>query len=258
VLKVFHPEALKTGSVIYLDREEAHHLFHVLRANDKEKLVILNGHGCYAEGHVLDCKTQAIKIDSVHWVAGNPITLCPALLKNKAMDFLIREATAIGVEKIIPICAQNSEVKIKNIAEKQMHWNRMAREACKQSGNPHLPTIEMPQKPRDLQLSVPTFVAAIRENAQNIFHYQSAIKNNPIAILIGPEGDFSEREYQCFAQKNFYFVRLGKNILRAETAALYLLSTIDQMRVLPWSSAAVRKDPPPGHSQGDLPRGSAP
>lgn len=230
MLKVFYPRALERGSVIYLDPEEAHHLFHVLRANDKEQLIILNGHGYCAKGHILDCKIQAIQIDSVHFVTGNPITLYPALLKNKAMDFLIREAAAIGVEKIIPLCAQNSQVKIQNIAEKQMHWNRIAREACKQSGNPYLPTIEMPQKSMDLQVSVPTFVAAIRKNAQNIFYYQSIIENHPIAILVGPEGDFSEEEYQCFIQKNFYFVRLCKNILRAETAALYLLSVIDQMR----------------------------
>jgi 16S rRNA (uracil1498-N3)-methyltransferase len=230
VLKVFHPGPLERGSSIYLEREEAHHLFHVLRASSNEKIIVLDGRGCYAEGHILNCHTQEIAIDSVHFAQGSSITLCPALLKNKAMDLLIREATAIGVSKIIPLYTQNSEIKIQNIAEKQTHWIRIAREACKQSGNPHLPTFEIPQKLKDLQLSVPTFVAALRKDAKNIFHYQSEIKNNPIAILIGPEGDFSEQEYRELVEKNFYFVHLGKHILRAETAALYLLSVIDNIR----------------------------
>jgi 16S rRNA (uracil1498-N3)-methyltransferase len=148
------------------------------------------------------------------------------------MDLCIREATAIGVARIIPLLTQNSTVKIQNIIEKQIHWNRIAREASKQSGSPYLPIIEIPQKLMALQLSTPTFVAALREDAKNIVHYQSEINNNPIALLIGPEGDFSEQEYQYLAQNNVYFVRLGKHILRAETAALYLLSTIDHI----WSS----------------------
>jgi 16S rRNA (uracil1498-N3)-methyltransferase len=229
VLKIFYPEVVEAEAVIHLDRDEAHHLFHVLRASKGEKVTVLDGRGSYAKGHILDCKTQEIKIDSVHFAEGKKITLCPSLLKNKAMDLLIREATAIGVEKIIPLHTHNSETKIQNITEKQIHWNHIAREACKQSGNPYLPIIEMPQNLKELQLSPPAFVAALRENAKNIFHYQSEIKNNPITILIGPEGDFSEWEYQYFLENNVHFVHLGKNILRAETAALYLLSVIDHI-----------------------------
>ncbi|MDR1590762.1 MAG: 16S rRNA (uracil(1498)-N(3))-methyltransferase [Puniceicoccales bacterium] len=216
---------MEERSLVHLDREETHHLFHVLRATRGEKVILLNGHGYYAEGHIHE--TQGIVIDGVHFAESSKITLCPALLKNKAMDFLIREATAIGVAKIIPIYTQNSEVKIQNVAEKQMHWNHIAREACKQSGNPYLPFIEMPRKLKDLACSMPVFVSALRGNPKNIFHYQSEIKNNPIAILVGPEGDFSEREYQYFEQSNFHFIHLGRYVLRAETAALYLLSVID-------------------------------
>jgi 16S rRNA (uracil1498-N3)-methyltransferase len=231
VLKVFHPEVLEEGSIIHLNGKEAHHLFHVLRANDGEKIIILNGQGHYAEGHIFDSKTQQVKIDSVHFMEKNKIMLCPSLLKNRAMDFLIREATAIGVGKIIPLIAERSEVKIngQTAMEKQLHWNSIAKEACKQSGNPHLPIIEMPQKLTHIKFPSTTFIAALRENAQNIFSHQSEIKNNPIAVLIGPEGDFSESEYQYFSQKNFHFIHLGKNILRSETAALYLLSVIDHM-----------------------------
>jgi 16S rRNA (uracil1498-N3)-methyltransferase len=225
VLRAFYPGPLQEESIVHLDREETHHLFHVLRATEGEKVVLLDGHGYYAEGHIH--KAQEIAIDSVHFAESSKIILCPALLKNKAMDFLIREATAIGVARIIPLQTQNSEIKIQNIAEKQTHWNHIAREACKQSGNPYLPIIEVPQKLKDFQCPMPVFVAALRGNTKNIFHFLSEIRSSPIALLIGPEGDFSEQEYQYFEENNFHFIHLGKHVLRAETAALYLLSIVD-------------------------------
>jgi 16S rRNA (uracil1498-N3)-methyltransferase len=229
VLRAFYSGKLERGVQICLEEDEAHHLFHVLRAKSGESVMILNGQGSYAHAHVIDSKSQKIIVDDLAHATLSNITLCPALLKSKAMDFLIREATAIGIAKIIPLCTQNSEVKIQNIADKQVHWNRVVREACKQSGNPYLPIIEIPRKLKDLQFSIPTFVAALHKNSKNIFQYQSEIKNNPIAILIGPEGDFSEEEYYDLGQKNFHFIHLGKHILRAETAALYLLSVIDHI-----------------------------
>jgi 16S rRNA (uracil1498-N3)-methyltransferase len=230
VLRVFHRGILEEGIEIHLSDDEAHHLFRVLRANAGEKIMVLNGQGCRAYAYVSDLAAQTITIERLEFTPPSKITLCPALLKNKAMDFLIREATAIGVAKIIPLYTQHSEVKIHNIYEKQNHWNHIAQEACKQSGNPYLPPIEMPKKLEDVSFPPNTFVAALRGNTQNIFSYQREIKNHPISILIGPEGDFSEQEYQYFSENSFYFIHLGKNILRAESAALYFLSVVDHLK----------------------------
>jgi 16S rRNA (uracil1498-N3)-methyltransferase len=129
VLRVFYEEILEKGAEIILKGEEAHHLFRVLRAKFGEKVILLNGRGYRAYGRVVDSGAQKIAIDDLEYIPPSEIILCPALLKNKAMDFLIREATAIGVGKIILFYAQNSEVKIQNIAEKQVHWNSIARQS---------------------------------------------------------------------------------------------------------------------------------
>jgi 16S rRNA (uracil1498-N3)-methyltransferase len=167
----------------------------------------------------------------VYFAEKNRIILYPALLKKKAMDFLIREATAIGVAEIIPIITEHSLIKIdgKAIAEKQFHWNNIAKEACKQSGNPNLPYIEIPQPIEQINFTRPTVVASLQKVTKDIFFYKDIIVNGTINLMIGPEGDFSEREYQYFLDRNAHFVYLGRNILRSETAALYLLSVIDHI-----------------------------
>ncbi|MDR1303298.1 MAG: 16S rRNA (uracil(1498)-N(3))-methyltransferase [Puniceicoccales bacterium] len=232
MLRVFHCGILERQSIIRLDPKEAHHLFRVLRAGDGEKVAILDGCGRYAEGHIVDRKTQEIAIDDLHFARGSRIALYPALLKSGAMDFLIREATAIGVGAIIPLATEHAAVKmdVKMAAKKQLHWNNIAREACKQSGNPVLPAIELPQKIEQIDFARPTFLAALRQPTTDLFRHESAVKSGAINLIIGPEGDFSEREYRLFSEKNAHFIRLGPHILRAETAALYLLSAVDYLR----------------------------
>jgi 16S rRNA (uracil1498-N3)-methyltransferase len=232
MLRAFYSGKLEKQSTIRLDPEEAHHLFRVLRASDGEKVTLLDGRGCYGDGRVIDRKTQTIAIDDLHYARGNGITLYPALLKNRAMDWLIREATAIGVAEIIPLIGEHSAVKMdaKIAEEKQLHWNHIAREACKQSGNPILPEIKTPQKIERIHFAQPAFLAALRPPTTNLFCHENIIKKEAIHLIIGPEGDFSEREYALFSEKNVHFIRLGPHILRAETAALYALSVLNHLR----------------------------
>jgi 16S rRNA (uracil1498-N3)-methyltransferase len=148
------------------------------------------------------------------------------------MDFLIREATAIGVGEIIPLATEHAAVKMDREAavKKQLHWDNIAREACKQSGNPVLPAIGLPQKIEQINFSRPTFLAALRRPTTDLFRHENLVKSGAINLIIGPEGDFSEREYRFFSEKNAHFIRLGPHILRSETAALYLLSAVDHIR----------------------------
>ncbi|MDR0590664.1 MAG: 16S rRNA (uracil(1498)-N(3))-methyltransferase [Puniceicoccales bacterium] len=231
MLRAFHWGILEKRSTIRLDPKEAHHLFRVLRAGDGEKVTILDGRGCYAEGHIVDRKTQEIAIDELHFAQGSRIILYPALLKSGAMDWLIREVTAIGVGEIIPLVTEHAAVKMSKeaAAKKQLHWNNIAREACKQSGNPVLPAIGLPQKIEQIDFARPTFLAALRRPTTDLFRHGDAIKSGGINLIIGPEGDFSEREYGLFSEKNVHFIRLGSHVLRAETAALYLLSAVDYL-----------------------------
>ena len=171
-------------------------------------------------------------IDKISVQETPKIILYASLIKTKAMDFIIREATAIGVQQIVPVYTKHSEVKITDTAHKVEHWINIAREACKQSGNAYLPKIEAPQNLTKIQFQRPTFVAALHKDAQTINHYYPEIQSNTIGILIGPEGDFSDEEYVFLSQSGIHFITLGSHILRSEIATLYLLSVVDQIKML--------------------------
>ena len=235
MIKAFCFDKFLINGVVSLSFTEAHHVFKVLRARENEPILLINGQGVVASAHVNDIHQQTLIIDAIKQQNPPEITLYPALIKHKALDFLIREATAIGVKKIVPLVTDHCEIKLYDVDQKIEHWNLIAREACKQSGNAYLPIIESPVSLKKVQFLPHTFVAALQEDAQPIRNFYSQIQNHDIGIVIGPEGDFSATEYQFFREQNIKLVSLSRHILRAETAALYLLSIIDQTKTLPWN-----------------------
>jgi hypothetical protein len=76
-------------------------IFRALPASNDEKIMIFSGHGSDAEGQILEHKANEIKNDRVHFAKGTKITLCPSLLQNKPMNFVIRDARTINIPKII-------------------------------------------------------------------------------------------------------------------------------------------------------------
>ncbi|MDE6576524.1 MAG: 16S rRNA (uracil(1498)-N(3))-methyltransferase [Opitutales bacterium] len=238
MIRAFYDGELEIGKCCQLERNEAHHVFRVLRAQPSETIQLLDGHGTVATGLVE--QDQTVYIQQIQLATASRINFYPALLKSKAMDFLIREATAIGVRKISPLISDHSEAKIHDLENKLRHWNDIAREACKQSGNVFLPAIEPPQKLSKIIFPQLTFVAALHPPARPVLDYYQELRQFPagteIGVVIGPEGDFSEREYKDFEAQKLRFVTLSRqHILRSETAALYLLSLVDQLQMLPSS-----------------------
>lgn len=236
MIRAFYEGSFIEKTTIELDKNEHHHVFRVLRARKREPLDLLNGRGKIAKSHIIE--NEKIFIDQVLEFPPSSIELCPALLKKKAMEWVIREATAIGIRAITPLQTDHCEVKFYDDKEKFAHWEMIAREACKQSGNPWLPTFSKPRKlpeffeKKDSSETVSSvFVASLQNDVQPIFFYKQAIlANESLSLFIGPEGDFSQNEYDYLREQGVHFVSLGKYVLRSETAALYLLSVIDQIR----------------------------
>jgi RsmE family RNA methyltransferase len=76
-----------------------------------------------------------------------------------------------------------------------------------------------------------SLVASLQKASTSIHKViqENLVKQTEVHLAVGPEGDFSEREYLTFKNKGFHAVRLGKNVLRSDTAVTYSLSVVDQM-----------------------------
>jgi 16S rRNA (uracil1498-N3)-methyltransferase len=228
---------MKVGT-LELSQSESHHLCNVMRAQIGSAITVLNGKGFHAHGMlaVADGKSAQIRIESIDKFNPHdyPITLLQAVLKGSNNDYIVREATAIGVSEIIFFETQNTECKLRGkIDNKLLRWQQTAIEACKQSGNPFLPKISYFERLESIDLlpfGIKLF-GGLKGNTQPIkkvlsFH----LPQSSICMAIGPEGDFSPSEYAYLTQNDFIECRLTHhNVLRSETAAIYALSVLDQL-----------------------------
>lgn len=243
------PESWPEGAAsVTLDPAESHHAAAVLRVRDGETVSLLDGAGRVGFGTV---EIVSKKEAAIHLVetrrASRPaghLALAVAVPKGQAMDWIIEKAVELGVDAIFPLLTQRTIVRLEaeERAERQRKWQRIAQETCKQCGQPWLPKVHTPQplaealsalmatRP-DLPLiaslepgSVPlprhlaaALGAAKTENANNILN---------ILMLIGPEGDFTSKEYNVARQAGCQPVSLGPLVLRVETAALLSMSLL--------------------------------
>lgn len=221
-----------------LDARESHHLVRVFRAKVGETVELLDGAGCKYQGRieVADAKAARVVIESVVEQARPAVamTLIQSVPKGKQMDLILRMATEIGVASIQPVFTDQGEVQIKGdrLASKVEKWRLTMIESCKQCGLAYLPELAEPCSLREyLQTNSAQegIVASLEEGSLPLLkHLQGLQSPAALRLAVGPEGDFSSAEYDLLREAGFAGVRLGANVLRAETAAAYVLSVVDQ------------------------------
>ncbi len=221
---------------ITLNEAESKHIASVLRANSGDTIEVLNGNGLIGQGKILVANKKAVQIkitDTIkHSLSSPTITLIQASLTNNNTDFLIKEATALGVKNIWIFQAEHSESKIvQKFKSKTEHWEKLTIESCKQSRNPFLPKVNCIHKLQDIPLETDDVLSLFGYIANDsiplikCLNLHKTPKN--IIIAIGPEGDFSEKEIMYLKNQNFIGCKLGTNILRSEVATLYSVSVIN-------------------------------
>lgn len=237
--RVYLTEGAPAEGTVSLPAPEAHHLVRVLRAREGDAVTLFDGKG-RRWGSTLTSivgKQAAVTILSAEALpTPRPLILSIALVKGKAFDEIVRHATEIGITTIQPLVTQRCEVKLDRgrVVSRLEHWRAIAIEACKQSGNLWLPEIAAPVDVKTLTAEATTgahFVASLENSSVPLAEALSGLPPTaPLAIAIGPEGDFTAGEYSQLQAAGYTAVRLGAHVLRAETAALYALSVTDQLR----------------------------
>ena len=145
------PENFKNGQV-FLSEDETRHLRDVLRLRESEKVKVFDG-----ENREFIC--EIIKIDKrqtiLHIVeeisplateSNLNLTLAVALLKGEKFDLVVQKSVELGVKNFVPLITKRCDVKIKDAEKKLERWQKIALEACKQSGRADLINIETPSE----------------------------------------------------------------------------------------------------------------
>jgi len=163
------------------------------------------------------------------------IHLYQAVCKGKKMDQIVRQATELGVTRIVPVTSERSLVDMTGKEDdRRIRYEKIVKEAVQQSGSLVVTTIGTPikldQVSADWGHRGPACMLHQVSQAQQRT-LAELTRTAPIALVIGPEGGFSESEVQMLIREDFHPVLLKTNILRAETAAIAAVAIVQHLLV---------------------------
>lgn len=207
-----------------LPHDEAVHCIKVLRKKEGDEILLTDGKGYFYDAKIIQANYKHCKIEiieSIQQPKGWDFNLEIAFAPTKNIDrieWFVEKATEIGIDSFFPIICEHSERKEIKIDR----LNKIAISAMKQSEKATLPHISEVYKFEDIinkKFEGRKFIAHCQSQQKELLK-ESYKANEDVLILIGPEGDFSEKEIKKAMSHNFEPISLGKSRLRTETAAL--------------------------------------
>ena len=224
-IRLFFKENLSLNFNSNLDKSQSHYISKVMRIKEGENFSLFNNTGEWQVrieeirkgivNFVVIKKIKNIENTSEIWLAFTPIKL-------NYLNFMIQKATELGVTRFIPITTDRTIVRKIN----RERINKIIIEASEQSNRIQIPKLEKLIKFKEflkLYEDTDVFFGDLNSSSNKLIINHKY----PICILIGPEGDFSEKErISILNSKNFIPIKINKNILRSETAAISMISII--------------------------------
>jgi 16S rRNA (uracil1498-N3)-methyltransferase len=225
----YNPNIDETTETFSFDKEESKHVIKVLRKKDSDVLFVTNGSGYLFETEITlasDSKCT-VKVISFEKKPSSKFHLHLAVAPTKMNDryeWFLEKATEIGVNEITPIICDRSERKI----VKNDRFDKIILTAMKQANGLYLPKLNE-------AVTFKEFLKHESEGLQLIAHCEETDKktlksvlkpNESVTLLIGPEGDFSEKEIALAIENKYVAVSLGNTRLRTETAAVVACHSI--------------------------------
>jgi len=222
-MKLFHGEI--SNNAVTINDEEQTHIAKVLRMRNGEEIFVTDGKGNLAKGNLLfEGKKVLLEVKETKENLPNfspQLHIAIAPTKNiDRIEFFLEKATEMGISEITFLQTEQTERKNINIEK----LRKQAISASKQSLRFHFPIINDLTKFSDFIKTLnaeSSFVAHCNENLERI-NLKEIQPQEKITFLIGPEGDFSDKEIQLLAEKGIKAVSLGNQRLRTETAGVFV------------------------------------
>ena len=228
-IRLFYQENLSNDLIGKLDKKQSHYIIKVMRIKQNENFNIFNSFGEWlAKINKISKGIVEFKIIKQLRIKESPreVWLAFSPIKSNYFNFMIQKATELGATKLIPIVFERTIVRKIN----KERLTKIAIEAGEQSNRIYIPDIENLVK-------FEKFISIYKDKINLIFTDINTnqkkvdlnkLKNKPLCIIVGPEGDFSELERQkILSFTGVQSLKLSENILRSETAVISALSVIN-------------------------------
>lgn len=232
--RIFVNAELVEGSDVTLDRDQMHHLVHVLRRGEEDECVLFNGRQGAFRSRIVEVRKKFTRLELIARIAEQPAA--PGLwfgfapLKTGRLDYLVQKATEMGVGTLQPVrTAYTQQTRLR--VEKMVAHTVEAAQQCEVLNLPELAE----------EISIDQLLdqwADAHGDRQLVFADEELASASPveslmrlggrrIGLLIGPEGGFSDAEREKLRLCTFVHpISLGPRVLRADTAAVAALGLI--------------------------------
>ena len=223
---------------ISISGPEARHLKDVLRFKTGDAVILFDGSGFEFTGMITGIGKELVSVAVAEAKEGKTespveIVLGQGIPKSDKMDLIVQKSTELGVSRIVPLFTERVVPKAFS-SNKIERWQRIAVEACKQSGRVKVPVISEPvsidQFVKDGGPSSLKLIPWEREKERSLKEVLPVtLENSKVTFIVGPEGGLTESEIGIAKGYGFIPVSIGKRILRTETVSLSLLSIIQYL-----------------------------
>lgn len=231
--RFFVPPEILAHDPVTLTGETLHHLRSVLRLATGDEVMLLDGHGacCHARLQSVGRERAEATVlnrwrDTEHPC---PLRLLQALPKGDKFELVLQKGTELGITTFHPILSGRALPRLET--GRTARWERIIREAARQSQRPCLPQLLPLMRLAEALLAVPEPLRLLlwEQGARPLAEVLPAQPPAGVALLVGPEGGFSGDEAATVEAVGFLPVHLGPRILRTETAGLAVAAVLQYL-----------------------------
>lgn len=228
----FFVDEVRNGHA-HIEGEHARHLTNVLRVEVGQKYELSDNRNVFL-AEIESARKNDVVFKTLEKMPPEPervrIFLYAALVKFDHFEWMIEKTTELGVSEIIPVIAIRSERGLDRAAEKRLErWRRIALEASQQSRRARLPEITEAASLKNVLDAQATHRYVLDETGgEPLLGALPAERHrdDSVALLVGPEGGWTDAEREQFSGVGWIRVSMGPLILRAETAAIAAVSLV--------------------------------
>jgi 16S rRNA (uracil1498-N3)-methyltransferase len=222
------------GESAVMEGQAAHHLGHVLRAEPGQLYELSDGQRVWL-GRIESVTHDRVQFTLVEELPASPpgvdVTVLLAVVKFDAFELALEKATELGVGTIIPLAAARSEKGLVAAAAKRSErWRKILHSASEQSRRVRLPTLAELSKPESAFASQQSGLRVMLSERSKALPLRTILHDQvpaPATLAIGPEGGWTDSEFEAAQSTGFLEASLGRLILRTETAVIAALASLN-------------------------------
>lgn len=219
---------------------EIHHLKNVLRLKPEDRITVFDGKGTEGDGTILSVAAQKVVLQ-LECIRNSPqkklsVVLACAIPKRTKFESIIEKCTELGVDEIIPLKTQRSEVILtaEKSRKKILRYQTVAVNAARQAKRTTVPGIHQLTDFSDVLKTYTTpqtlsLIPALTGARRTLREALTSKKEDhaQILFLVGPEGDFTPQEINLAVTHGCIPISLGETVLKVETAAVTAVGSVN-------------------------------